>query len=654
MGDVSLDQRRRRKPAAKTDAPDAIVPDVDAGSGDAGPAGRQEPNAAPGKLARNDRQRKATNGIWILRIPRAEKDNAKLDHLQAKFSGLLDTVKVLNESLRLKRVVLKERQELVNEEMTRFRAAQGEYKAKADEIMPLKERLEGHDKEAREIREALREIDCRSEEELDARIESYEQKIAHETMPLAQEKELIKQIKKLKAQRSIIVELAQRQAELTVGKSEREELSAQIRDMRGELAILKGDKDIVNVAVKSVMAERDQIREEIKKIEAEREVLVAQKDAVYAERSALRDEYRARDAKFIERIKLKDAAAELVAGGKAPEARERVSTFVEKYCTLYCTDPAFRKEYLSLTERSRRRRNAGAGEDEDPAPKGKKGAMKDMIAQAQKEKEEGPQLSPRSRAQQIIDQAMSEAQAQIAAQNRMPPPAEPEPEPEDSEEVEEVAAPPPRANQGVVGADGLAKPRARKAAAPSSTTTAEVEVPVVPDFDLEMPNLPAKEATPKKPTKREIREREIRMAKEAAERKAKIAENREKKKQRQARRQEESDTERTRLRIMQELMDTTEAETSGAENTGADTADEAAPPAATPQVPAPTEAAMMQPAKHPRRRRTKPAKGVKATMAVAQKIVPSSLTTPIAVAIGTFGVMMLVIVALMVFPTTAV
>jgi len=368
----------------------------------------------------------------------------KIDHLKTKFDGLLSTVKVLNESIKLKRASLKEVQDKLSGDMDRFQSAKANVINKQVEIDALKRRLDTMSAEERAIKDALREIDCKSEEELDRRLEAFEQRIAHEVIPLQEERNLIRDIRKLQRSRKTIQDLAARRADLDVCRIEREEINHEIRDVRGELDILRGDKDIVWEGMSSIMEVRDTLREELKKIEAERETLAQHKDKVWEELSAARDEMRSRDAAFFEKVRLRDRLTDMVAKGQAKTAQEAAVEFVDKYCKRFCEDDSFRSQYLALTERSRLRRY-GVAEDDVPtttttttsdgntttsenghgtATKSGKG-MKELIeARRRRGKEnnnggddtdEDGSSSPRTRAQRIIDQAMSEAQAEISA-----------------------------------------------------------------------------------------------------------------------------------------------------------------------------------------------------------------------------------------------
>lgn len=80
--------------------------------------------------------------------------------------------------------------------------SQPEFEEKLNRVKQLQEMRDDYQKKAKAIREGTKGMECRSEEELDARVKELEDKISHGSLALREEKAVVSQISKLRAQRS--------------------------------------------------------------------------------------------------------------------------------------------------------------------------------------------------------------------------------------------------------------------------------------------------------------------------------------------------------------------------------------------------------------------------------------------------------------------
>jgi uncharacterized coiled-coil DUF342 family protein len=82
--------------------------------------------------------------------------------------------------------------------------SQPEYEDKRTRLQGLRDQRENGQNKMGAIREALRGLLCKSEEELDAKIKELEDRIMHGSLPLREEKQLVQQISKLQSQRGAV------------------------------------------------------------------------------------------------------------------------------------------------------------------------------------------------------------------------------------------------------------------------------------------------------------------------------------------------------------------------------------------------------------------------------------------------------------------
>lgn len=68
----------------------------------------------------------------------------------------------------------------------------------------MKKAMESIDSQMSQVREQMRELGVRSEEELDRKLEDMEHRMTHEVVPLAEEKRMVMEIKRLSKMRETV------------------------------------------------------------------------------------------------------------------------------------------------------------------------------------------------------------------------------------------------------------------------------------------------------------------------------------------------------------------------------------------------------------------------------------------------------------------
>jgi len=404
--------RARKAPAKRTSVDAAAPPAGPAEEAPKAAAPPAEPAAEPKAETKPKRDAprwplpKDGQQLHLVRFPRAERDQLVLDGLQARVESFQNTVNLLRESLRAKKVMLRDAQQEATKELGRLQAARAEVNAKAEEMAPMKDAVDAVDSQNREVREQLRELGIRSEEELDKRLDQLEHTMNHEVITIQEEKKMVMEIKKLTNSRDKIRALLAQQAKLQVEKAGRAEMQDALKDMRSDMRILLEQRDIARDRFQEVAGRRDEVRAEVKKMEEALDELVAEKDAAYRKLADQRGEYRSQDNHFFAGRKTMDKARDKWAGGSYDEARDLCSQQVEDAIAKFVTDKAFRKEYLQKTEKSRAKRERLPEDDIIPAVPAK-GGKKAAAA--------GEPVSPRTRALAIIEQIRMETEHAMAA-----------------------------------------------------------------------------------------------------------------------------------------------------------------------------------------------------------------------------------------------
>lgn len=353
------------------------------------------------------------------------------------------------------------------------------------------------------------------------------------------------------------------------------------------MVIARNERDLAYEGVKKYSRERDVLKKQIDAISTEREELSAKKDAAYEDMRKVIDEQRDKDNDFYRALKARNKAKELVESGQVEEAERMCKEQVADVLGKFFGDKEFREEYIRLGELQRGRRiNAADVEEELRAIKVD---PKSLPTQVQPVDPDGG-LSPRSRAQAIIDRIIGESEAAKASATATPAEPEPEPAPEPARAKKggkkEAAAAPAAVE---VTAAPVAKPRFIPPPQP-------VAMPVMAhDLEFQLPAdlLKSGQKLSEAELKAQRREAALRAAQEAESRKVRQQENKVKKEKQRVEREKRLLEERAAARRAGaaqpnqfDQLEATLATETEPEDAGASTQDEAPKPVAAPVIPA--------------------------------------------------------------------
>ncbi|XVE50241.1 hypothetical protein DITRI_Ditri01bG0146400 [Diplodiscus trichospermus] len=177
------------------------------------------------------------------------------------------------------------------------------------------------------------------------RIYSLQYRIQHESIPLAEEKQLLREIKQLEGTREKVIANAAMRAKIQDSLGQKEAIQDQVK-------LMGVDLDGVRKEQQAVWSKKNQIKEKVKAIESKIDALQEELTAVTQKREkayetiqGLRKQRDEGNAHFYQSRSLLSKAKELAAN-KDVKALEELSTAeVEKFTALWSGKKAFRDDY---------------------------------------------------------------------------------------------------------------------------------------------------------------------------------------------------------------------------------------------------------------------------------------------------------------------
>ncbi|MED6307964.1 MAG: hypothetical protein VX563_08115, partial [Planctomycetota bacterium] len=281
--------------------------------------------------------------------------------LEAKCEAMRQNVKMTNEAIRFKKMKKQNARTETEEARSSLKEITAEVKEKLDEMKPMKEILKRQKDENNSLRSMSRDLkNIRTEAELDGAIEALESQIAHESMSLQEEKNLIKSIKELKTKRP---EIKEYEAKMSVHvetaaatKADSAELEKAMALTRGEIDVLKVQQQVQYEVFKTHLDFEKGIEEDIKGLNDEREKLKAELDATWQLLRKRRNEIRKSESEWYSHRRDVAKLRELVAAGDFDGATEFSRQQQEKLHAKLSNDKEYRSEFFNLLiERNPRR-----------------------------------------------------------------------------------------------------------------------------------------------------------------------------------------------------------------------------------------------------------------------------------------------------------
>lgn len=307
-----------------------------------------------------------------------QKLKAKLDQADKDLQRLNQARSQITEKLRAKRAVRAQ-------VMTQIRSLTGETKQynlimdeKRKEMEPLTQALgtlRGPNSAFRD-----RGFICSSEEELNHLIKSLQYRIQHESIPLTEEKQILREIKQLEGTREQVLAKAAVRAKIQDSLGEKEAIQDQVKLIGGDLDGVRKERQVVRDKLKQHDNEKEVIEKEINSLQDELTIVTEKRDKAFEKIQELRKQREDGNTPFYQNRTLLIKARELAAKKDVEALKELSDIEAEKFITLWSSTKAFRDDYekrilpsLDIRQLSRDGRMRNPGEkplvaQEDTAP----------------------------------------------------------------------------------------------------------------------------------------------------------------------------------------------------------------------------------------------------------------------------------------------
>ncbi|KAI3703875.1 hypothetical protein L1987_74071 [Smallanthus sonchifolius] len=269
---------------------------------------------------------------------------AKLDQADRELKKLNLARDPITEKLRAKR---NERAQVIGqlkalvEEKNHFRTIMD---GKRKEIEPLQQalgKLRGPSNASRDNRSYI----CSSEEELNDVIKSMQYRIQHESITLNEEKQIIREIKQLEGTRDKVIANAAMRAEVQKSVGEKDAIQDQVKSIGVDLDGVRKDQQAIKVKLKTLEAEKEAINSVIVSLEEELRVVGEKRDKAYDKIRELRNKREEGNTCFYQNRSLLNDARRLAASKDVNALLELSTSEVDKFMSEWNSSKAFRGDY---------------------------------------------------------------------------------------------------------------------------------------------------------------------------------------------------------------------------------------------------------------------------------------------------------------------
>ncbi|KAK4484712.1 hypothetical protein RD792_007304 [Penstemon davidsonii] len=186
---------------------------------------------------------------------------------------------------------------------------------------------------------------CSSEEELNDVIKSYQYRIQHESIPLSEEKQILREIKQLEATREKVIAYAAERAKIQDSLGEKGAIQDQVKLIGVGLDGVRKEKQVIYTKIKQLDEEKLAIEKDIGVLEDELTALTQKRDAIYDNIREMRKQREEGNTPFYENRMLLTKAKVLAANKDVAALKELQDTEVDKFVSLWNSNKAFRDDY---------------------------------------------------------------------------------------------------------------------------------------------------------------------------------------------------------------------------------------------------------------------------------------------------------------------
>ncbi|XP_051128751.1 proton pump-interactor 1-like [Andrographis paniculata] len=186
---------------------------------------------------------------------------------------------------------------------------------------------------------------CSSEEELNSVIKSLQYRIQHESIPLSEEKQILREIKQLEGTREKVNANAAERARIQAAMGETDAIQGQVKLIGVDLDEARKEKQVVNAKLKQLDEEKLAIEKEIDALEEELASVTQKRDKTFETIKDMRKQREEGNSPFYQNRMLLTKAKSLAANKEVDALKELAEAEVEKFMSLWNSNKAFRDDY---------------------------------------------------------------------------------------------------------------------------------------------------------------------------------------------------------------------------------------------------------------------------------------------------------------------
>ncbi|ESW05176.1 hypothetical protein PHAVU_011G158400 [Phaseolus vulgaris] len=186
---------------------------------------------------------------------------------------------------------------------------------------------------------------CASEEELNNLISSLQYHIQHESIPLAEEKQIIREIKQLEGTREKVLANASMRAKVQDSLGQKEDIQDQVKLIGGDLDGAKKERQVIRSKIKQLDDGVKALDKDIQSLQEELGAVTEKRDKAYENIQQLRKQRDQGNSYFYQSRTILNKARELAAKKDINALEEFVQIEVEKAMSLWNSDKSFRDDY---------------------------------------------------------------------------------------------------------------------------------------------------------------------------------------------------------------------------------------------------------------------------------------------------------------------
>lgn len=345
-------------------------------------------------------ENKPTHFLYFIKYRSYEdpKLKAKIDHADREVQKKTQARMQITEALREKR---SEKADLISqlkplqEEERQFRAVMDGKRKEMEPLQTALGKLRGTKNSLTEKGVGL----CSSEEELNETIHSLQYCIQHESNTLAEEKQLLKEIKQLEASREKVIANAALRAKIQESFGQRDAIQDQVKLIGADLDGARKEQHAIRAKIQHLEEKLNGVRAELDSLQNELVAINDARDKAYQAFNLLRKERDESNACFFQYRSLMNNVKGLCINKDVSALTELSVSEVEKFMSLWSSNKVFRDDYdkrilSSLDARQLSRDGRMRNPDEKPilsvtplSIEPEKGPIKSSLKKVETEKE---------------------------------------------------------------------------------------------------------------------------------------------------------------------------------------------------------------------------------------------------------------------------